>query len=114
MEPREISEDVDMADDTASARDVQTESTNGATTQSRPEAPPARMRPKLDLSGLTDAAGTSRKGSGGERRKGKSIFGQVLGTLNKAKIEDKQRMASDAVSLFPTCICVHLPIRPPV
>lgn len=57
---------------------------------------PERQRPKLNLSGLTDTA-ASRKGPTGERRKGKSIFGVVLGTLNRAKIEDKQRMSSEAV-----------------
>lgn len=60
---------------------------------------PTRLRPKLDLSSVTDAAG-SRKSATGERRKGKSIFGVVLGTLNRAKIEDKQRMASEAVCRY--------------
>ncbi|KAJ7582408.1 hypothetical protein C8J56DRAFT_1015277 [Mycena floridula] len=34
--------------------------------------------------------------SSGERKKGKSVFGILLGTLNKAKNEDKERNASDA------------------
>jgi hypothetical protein len=55
---------------------------------------PTRSRPKLDLSSFTNPAGSRN----GERRKGKSIFGVVLGTLNKAKIEDKERNASEAVS----------------
>ena len=34
-----------------------------------------------------------------ERKRGKSMFGILLGTLNKAKIEDKERSASEAVRL---------------
>jgi hypothetical protein len=45
-----------------------------------------RQRPKLDLN-------VSSK----ERKRGKSMFGLVLGTLKKAKLEDKERNASDAV-----------------
>ncbi|KAL1701362.1 hypothetical protein EV121DRAFT_263158 [Schizophyllum commune] len=66
---------------------------NSATPQ--PEAPtePAAMaatttnrkRPRLDMN--TDAR---------ERKRGKSMFGLVLGTLNKAKNEDKERNASEA------------------
>jgi hypothetical protein len=48
-------------------------------------APPTVARPRLNLS-----SASSRKG-------GKSMFGLVLGTLNKAKIEEKQRDASEAV-----------------
>ncbi|KIJ63487.1 hypothetical protein HYDPIDRAFT_112906 [Hydnomerulius pinastri MD-312] len=44
-----------------------------------------KKRPKIDLTVQP-----------GERRRGKSMFGIVLGTLNKAKIEDKERNASDA------------------
>jgi hypothetical protein len=47
-----------------------------------------KKRPRLDLS------------AGPERKRGKSMFGLVLGTLNKAKIEDKHRNASEAVSLL--------------
>jgi hypothetical protein len=46
---------------------------------------PTKSRPKIDLS-------TGPK----ERKRGKSMFGLVLGTLNKAKIEDKERNASEA------------------
>ena len=46
-----------------------------------------KKRPRLDLN-----AGDPR-----ERKRGKSIFGLVLGTLNKAKVEDKERNASEAV-----------------
>ncbi|EIW80136.1 hypothetical protein CONPUDRAFT_36976, partial [Coniophora puteana RWD-64-598 SS2] len=49
-----------------------------------PAAATVRKRPRIDLGGL------------GERKRGKSMFGIVLGTLNKAKIEDKERNASDA------------------
>jgi len=44
-----------------------------------------KKRPRLDL---TSAAG--------ERKRGKSMFGILVGTLNKAKIEDKERNASEA------------------
>jgi hypothetical protein len=37
-------------------------------------------------------------GAGRERKRGKSMFGILVGTLNKAKIEDKERNASEAVS----------------
>ncbi|KAF7969616.1 hypothetical protein HWV62_26785 [Athelia sp. TMB] len=43
-----------------------------------------KKRPRLDLSDPR------------ERKRGKSIFGLVLGTLNKAKVEDRQRNASEA------------------
>jgi hypothetical protein len=46
--------------------------------------PQERKRPRLDL-------------NVGERKRGKSIFGLVLGTLNKAKSEDKARAASESV-----------------
>ncbi|ESK84642.1 pinin sdk mema domain protein [Moniliophthora roreri MCA 2997] len=46
-----------------------------------------RKRPRLDL--------TADSGNR-ERKRGKSMFGLVLGTLNKAKIEDKERNASEA------------------
>jgi len=49
--------------------------------------PESRKRPRLDL---TAVAGNR------ERKRGKSMFGLVLGTLNKAKIEDKERNASEA------------------
>jgi hypothetical protein len=45
-----------------------------------------KKRPRLDLTA-----------SPLERKRGKSMFGLVLGTLNKAKIEDKERNASEAV-----------------
>lgn len=56
--------------------------------------PPAesRKRPRLDLSALGGRSDGTR-----ERKRGKSMFGIVLGTLNKAKIEDKERNASEAV-----------------
>jgi hypothetical protein len=55
-------------------------------TEQEPDSQPARKRPRIDL-GV------------GERKRGKSMFGIVLGTLNKAKIEDKERNASEAVSI---------------
>ncbi|KAG1788377.1 uncharacterized protein HD556DRAFT_1404236 [Suillus plorans] len=51
--------------------------------EQEPDSQPARKRPRIDL-GV------------GERKRGKSMFGIVLGTLNKAKIEDKERNASEA------------------
>ncbi|PFH50441.1 hypothetical protein AMATHDRAFT_60981 [Amanita thiersii Skay4041] len=47
-----------------------------------------KKRPRLDL---TDATGDNR-----DRKRGKSMFGILLGTLNKAKSEDKERSASEA------------------
>ena len=54
-------------------------------------AAPARKRPRLDLGALA---------GGGERKRGKSMFGVLVNTLNKAKAEDKERNASEAVSLI--------------
>lgn len=51
--------------------------------------PEQRKRPRLDVSEIT---------GGRDRKRGKSMFGILVGTLNKAKIEDKQRNASEAVS----------------
>ena len=47
-----------------------------------------KKRPRLDF------------GAGRERKRGKSMFGILVGTLNKAKIEDKERNASEAVSIL--------------
>lgn len=55
-----------------------------------PAAPAsARKRPKLDLGAIGGAPGKERKRGG--------MLGLLVGTLNKAKIEDKERNASDAV-----------------
>ena len=51
-----------------------------------------KKRPRLDLDALT--------GGARERKRGKSMFGILVGTLNKAKIEDKERNASEAVCLI--------------
>lgn len=51
-----------------------------------------RKRPRLDLSAAL---------GGRERKRGKSMFGLLVGTLNKAKIEDKERNASEAVRFGP-------------
>lgn len=61
--------------------------------ESRPTpdaAPTGRKRPRLDLAALA---------GGGERKRGKSMFGVLVNTLNRAKAEDKERNASDAVCL---------------
>ena len=50
-----------------------------------------KKRPRLDLDAIS--------GGARERKRGKSMFGILVGTLNKAKIEDKERNASEAVSL---------------
>lgn len=53
-------------------------------------APPnERRRPRLNIAalGLGD----------GERKRGKSMFGVLVNTLNKAKAENKERNASEAV-----------------
>lgn len=52
----------------------------------------SKKRPRLDL---TDATGDNNR----DRKRGKSMFGILLGTLNKAKIEDKERNASEAVCI---------------
>ncbi|KAI9573170.1 hypothetical protein HD554DRAFT_2059529 [Boletus coccyginus] len=72
-----------------SAQEVQVESQD-AKMHEPPTAPAAmattnKRRPKIDLTVLS-----------GERKRGKSMFGIVLGTLNKAKIEDKERNASES------------------
>lgn len=61
-------------------------------------APESRKRPRLDLSTAADG--------NRERKRGKSMFGIVLGTLNKAKIEDKERNASEAVC--PSSVYSHI------
>ncbi|KAG6331443.1 hypothetical protein ID866_7649 [Astraeus odoratus] len=76
------------SEESTSAQDAQVEP---KTKIHEPPTAPAAMstvnkrRPKIDLTVLT-----------GERKRGKSMFGIVLGTLNKAKLEDKERNASDA------------------
>jgi hypothetical protein len=67
-------------------------------TPTEPPTGPAagnKKRPRLDLN--VDPR---------ERKRGKSMFGLVLGTLNKAKREDKERNASEAVChQFVATIC---------
>jgi pinin/SDK/memA/ protein conserved region len=62
------------------------------------EAPAAgKKRPRIDLT--TDSR---------ERKRGKSMFGILLGTLNKAKKEDHDRNASEAVSFTQVpMLCGH-------
>lgn len=38
--------------------------------------------------------------AGAERKRGKSMFGVLVNTLNKAKAENKERNASEAVCIF--------------
>lgn len=63
---------------------------------------PVRKRPRLDLGALKAAAS-----GGGERRRGKSMFGVLVNTLNKAKAEDKERNASEAVSEYSLLHCTE-------
>ncbi|KAH8088963.1 hypothetical protein BXZ70DRAFT_955006 [Cristinia sonorae] len=70
------------------------------TTPTIPTGPAAmstanRKRPRLDLT--VDGAEKDVEGNGGrERKRGKSMFGLLLGTLNKAKKEDSERSKSEA------------------
>ena len=73
--------DVSVADEDTQMQD------STATTTNAPAATPVRKRPKLDFTSLI----------GGERKRGKSMFGVLVNTLNKAKAEDKERNASEAV-----------------
>lgn len=67
--------------------DVQMEPSTAPTDPPATAAAPAtRKRPRLDL--------TSEPR---ERKRGKTMFGLLVGTLNKARTEDKQRSATDAV-----------------
>ena len=61
--------------------------------QDATESPAAgnKKRPRLDLT--TDSR---------ERKRGKTMFGVVMNTLNKAKLEDNQRSNSEAVRPFNT------------
>lgn len=56
-----------------------------------------KKRPRLDLA--TDLR---------ERKRGKTMFGLVLGTLNKAKLEDSQRNNSEAVRSLPDIAQGHM------
>lgn len=78
-----------ITSESASALERGANENSNDTASKRAAAP--RSRPRLDFAGLTNVPSRA-----GERKKGKSIFGQVLGTLNKAKLEDKERSASEA------------------
>ncbi len=43
-----------------------------------------------------------------ERKRGKTMFGLVLGTLKRAQNEDKERNASDAVRHCPFLPCIRV------
>ena len=66
--------------------DVPMETSEPVTATATTAAPATRKRPRLDL------ASEPR-----ERKRGKTMFGLLVGTLNKAKTEDRQRSATDAV-----------------
>ena len=55
-----------------------------------------RKRPRLDLT-LGGKDKEAESGGGRERKRGKSMFGLLVGTLNKAKVEDSERNKSEAV-----------------
>ena len=70
-------------------------------TPAPPTAPAAmaagnRKRPRLDLT-LGAGEKDPENANGRERKRGKSMFGLLLGTLNKAKSEDTERNKSEAV-----------------
>ena len=65
-------------------------STEPTTAPSLTAVPATRKRPRLDL--------TSEPR---ERKRGKTMFGLLVGTLNKAKTEDKERSATNAVRPSP-------------
>ncbi|KAH7104387.1 hypothetical protein BKA62DRAFT_694539 [Auriculariales sp. MPI-PUGE-AT-0066] len=97
--PEDAAMEVEMRQDEASERAVSlspppqtVELTTEPTDVPRePAAPPKpAVRPKLDFK--VERAG----GAGVRKRAGRTMFGVVLGTLNKAKIEDKERAASEA------------------
>ena len=71
-------------------RQTELEETPKVPTEPAAMAAGNKKRPRLDL----NAAEGNR-----ERKRGKSMFGILVGTLNKAKIEDKERNASEAVSI---------------
>ena len=76
-------------------RQTELEETPKVPTEPAAMAAGNKKRPRLDL----NAAEGNR-----ERKRGKSMFGILVGTLNKAKIEDKERNASEAVSMTTSTI----------
>ncbi|KAF5321426.1 hypothetical protein D9619_002061 [Psilocybe cf. subviscida] len=77
-----------MSSDEATKNEPQIDSGDGLKSPTEHIQPAGeRKRPRLDLSAAL---------GGRERKRGKSMFGLLVGTLNKAKIEDKERNASEA------------------
>lgn len=67
----------------------------------QPPPPVPRTRPRL--AGLTEKVdGPARD----RKRPAKSMFGLALGTLKKAKVEDKERNASEAVCQTQRLRCI--------
>ena len=66
--------------------EVQMENSESTAAPAPAAAPATRKRPRLDLNSEPR-----------ERKRGKTMFGLLVGTLNKAKTEDKERSATDAV-----------------
>lgn len=73
----------------ATKSETQVEVGDEPTSTIEPTSTETKKRPRLDISQLT---------GGRDRKRGKTMFGILVGTLNKAKIEDKERSASEAVS----------------
>lgn len=72
-------------------RQTELEETPKVPTEPAAMAAGNKKRPRLDLNAAVEG--------NRERKRGKSMFGILVGTLNKAKIEDKERNASEAVSM---------------
>jgi len=83
----------------ATKAETQVEVADEPTSTIEPATTETKKRPRLDISQLT---------GGRDRKRGKTMFGILLGTLNKAKIEDKERSASEAVSTD----MIYFPSRP--
>jgi len=70
--------------------DAKDETAEGASAPSAEiQANAQRKRPRLNLGALGL--------DGSDRKRGRGMLGLVVGTLNKAKVEDKERNASEAV-----------------
>lgn len=71
--------------------DTKTEMADATSAVAAPPPPPSdtKKRPRFNFGALG--------GAGGDRKRGRGMLGLVVGTLTKAKNEDKERMASDAV-----------------
>lgn len=78
------------SDERAVQDDTKTEMADATSAVAAPPPPPSdtKKRPRFNFGALG--------GAGGDRKRGRGMLGLVVGTLTKAKNEDKERMASDA------------------